>query len=71
MGVAAWVNVKTEQASNTAEMNNMKAYLRKVDDKQDEILKSISDLRVLIESKKNRDDANYNLNRSDNDKSRF
>ena len=67
MGVAAWVNVKTAQAKQETETANLKAqtstltqYYQKVSDKQDEILQSISDLRVLIENKKNRDDQTDN-----------
>ena len=54
MGVTAWVNVKTTQAQQSVQIENLKDYYQKTSDKQDEILKNINDLRVLIENKQDR-----------------
>lgn len=65
MGTAAWVNVKTTQAQQAVQIENLKEYYQKAAYKQDEILKNINDLRILIENKQDRESRN---NMSDNQK---
>lgn len=58
MGVGAWVNIRTTVAQQQVEIENLKSFQNKIDGKQDEILKSISEIRVLIETKQDRDAKN-------------
>jgi len=59
MGVAAWVNVKTSQAKQEVEIQVLKDANKKTADKQDEILNSINNLRLLIENKQDRENQSF------------
>lgn len=54
MGVAAWVNVKTSQATQAEQIRTLENQMSKADAKQEQILNVVNDIKIILERKQDK-----------------